>query len=338
MEPFMSGDARRLLGGYATGTLTEAERKELYEAALHDPQLFEALADEDVLRQVLEDSTARAQVLRATESPRFTLHGALLEWFSRPKRKLLASLAAALVVAVCVKALMEIRTGTNRQGEPNLIAQAPPAAPSAVRPDRVLELPEQTAAKMPGPPSTRRAKGRSAANSTAAAPPPAAAPTAQSMADAPPQQRDVAQTAVAGDLRLRYTLLLQASGAAPQPVPPQYQFSDSDQVLIRFESEQSGWLVAQNPAGVNAVVQQIGPDQPVVYRVKAPAGETSRVVEVMLSRSAPTVTQTRAFRAYSDTAARFQVPERAQGTSAVVSPSTPPDTLALRIVIDRKKD
>lgn len=62
-------EAERLLGGYATGTLTEAERAELFAAALHHQALFDALADEEALRELLADPAARAQVLAALAAP-----------------------------------------------------------------------------------------------------------------------------------------------------------------------------------------------------------------------------------------------------------------------------
>ena len=62
----MSGeDIRKLLGGYATGTLSADEQKALFEAALHDEKLFAALADEHALREMLDDPKNRAAVLRA---------------------------------------------------------------------------------------------------------------------------------------------------------------------------------------------------------------------------------------------------------------------------------
>ncbi len=36
-------EIRRLLGGYATNTLTDGERTALFEAALEDQELFDAL-------------------------------------------------------------------------------------------------------------------------------------------------------------------------------------------------------------------------------------------------------------------------------------------------------
>src|SRR5689334_11345277 len=64
----MNEDLKKLLGGYATGTLTEAEQKALFEAALQDQELFEALADEQPLRDMLDDPSHRAAVLAALDS------------------------------------------------------------------------------------------------------------------------------------------------------------------------------------------------------------------------------------------------------------------------------
>jgi hypothetical protein len=53
----------QLLGGYATNTLTEEERRRLFEAALQDQEIFNALADEEVLRQLLSDPKVRKRLL-----------------------------------------------------------------------------------------------------------------------------------------------------------------------------------------------------------------------------------------------------------------------------------
>jgi hypothetical protein len=60
---------RTLLGGYATNTLTESERKMLFEAALEDQELFNALHDEDALRDLLADPASRDAIRRALEEP-----------------------------------------------------------------------------------------------------------------------------------------------------------------------------------------------------------------------------------------------------------------------------
>lgn len=58
-------EAEKLLGGYATGTLTEEERRALFEAALEHQDVFDSLADEEALRELLADPAARAHVLVA---------------------------------------------------------------------------------------------------------------------------------------------------------------------------------------------------------------------------------------------------------------------------------
>jgi len=59
---------QKLLGGYATGTLTPEERQALFAAALDDQELFDALAREQSLRDLLRDPAAKAQVLIALDT------------------------------------------------------------------------------------------------------------------------------------------------------------------------------------------------------------------------------------------------------------------------------
>lgn len=58
-------DVRKLLGGYPTGTLTDAERKALFEAAMEDQSLFDAIADDGVLKELLDDPQVRTYLLAA---------------------------------------------------------------------------------------------------------------------------------------------------------------------------------------------------------------------------------------------------------------------------------
>ena len=57
----------KLLGGYATGTLTAGEMAALMQAALRDQALFDVLMDEEALRETLADPATRAALLRALE-------------------------------------------------------------------------------------------------------------------------------------------------------------------------------------------------------------------------------------------------------------------------------
>src|SRR5262245_11680547 len=60
-------EIHKLLGGYATDTLTNAERKALFEAAMEDQHLFDALAAEQPLRELLQDDQARRELLTALQ-------------------------------------------------------------------------------------------------------------------------------------------------------------------------------------------------------------------------------------------------------------------------------
>lgn len=106
----MSEDGlEKLLGGYATDTLTESERTALLTAALHDQMLFDALADEQALKELLLDPAARQRILAALESqpaatpiaqqPGFR---SIIEWLHRPANLALSGGLATAALAVVV--------------------------------------------------------------------------------------------------------------------------------------------------------------------------------------------------------------------------------------------
>lgn len=103
----MTDDVRKLLGGYSTGTLSEPEKKALYEAALEDPALFEALADEQALKELLDDPGARAQVLQALETRPFSMGRVVREWLERPTSKALVATAVVLVAFISFRVLQD---------------------------------------------------------------------------------------------------------------------------------------------------------------------------------------------------------------------------------------
>ncbi|HTC88034.1 MAG TPA: DUF4384 domain-containing protein [Bryobacteraceae bacterium] len=61
-------EIRKLLGGYATNALSADERRILFQAALEDQELFNALQDEDSLRELLADPVTRDEVRRVLEA------------------------------------------------------------------------------------------------------------------------------------------------------------------------------------------------------------------------------------------------------------------------------
>jgi hypothetical protein len=130
-------DIEKLLGGYATDTLTEQERKDLFAAALRDQTLFNALADEHALKEVLDDPRARRLLIDALKkktTQRYWLEN-FLAWLRRPPSWALAGSVAVALVAVTLVIRL---TGT--LPEPPMIADskapvasspAPPSVPKA---------------------------------------------------------------------------------------------------------------------------------------------------------------------------------------------------------------
>ncbi|TLY22778.1 MAG: hypothetical protein E6K66_07655, partial [Nitrospirae bacterium] len=80
-------DLEKLLGGFATDTLTSEEKQTLYAAALQDQQLFNALADEQALKELLADPDVRRRLLASLEQKSASGAGgslSWLDWFRRP--------------------------------------------------------------------------------------------------------------------------------------------------------------------------------------------------------------------------------------------------------------
>jgi hypothetical protein len=132
-------DIKKLLGGYATGTLTAEERQTLFTAALEDQELFDALAREQSLRDLLRDPAARAELLSALDTPAGRT-GGFWQWLRRP---VVAGLATAGVAAITVVAVWQgTRVAPLKLAEPVIVADlkrpeplpalssAPPAAPA----------------------------------------------------------------------------------------------------------------------------------------------------------------------------------------------------------------
>ena len=96
----ISEQMRRLLAGYATNTLTEAERKALLQASLEDQELFNALHAEQALKDLLDDPASRAEIRQALDRAAPDPPPA---WWTRwPTWTAVAAAVAAAVVVVTV--------------------------------------------------------------------------------------------------------------------------------------------------------------------------------------------------------------------------------------------
>lgn len=166
-------EIEKLLGGYATGTLTGEERDALFAAALEDQVLFDLLAREEPLRELLEDPVAKARLRRALEESAVPWYRAWL----RP------ALLGALVAGMAVVAVVVERQAARRPGVA-ILARAPrPVLPVPV-PSPVPQALEKREVPQPGRPVEAKPADLQAVATSVASdrPPPVPAPPSASPA------------------------------------------------------------------------------------------------------------------------------------------------------------
>ena len=132
-------EAAKLLGGYATGTLSEAERQALFAAALDRQELFDALMDEEALRELLSDSVVKAQLIAAlsrTASPK------VIPFWRRPG---LMGAAAGLIVAATA-GLAYLRSPEKAPPPLQAFAKSSPSEAAAVPPATQARAKQKVAA------------------------------------------------------------------------------------------------------------------------------------------------------------------------------------------------
>lgn len=96
-------DLEKLFGGFAADTLTPEERRQLFTAAMQDQQLFNTLADEQALKELLTDPAIRRRMLQSLKHTTPASAGesaSWLDWFRRPANLTLAGGLATAVFAV----------------------------------------------------------------------------------------------------------------------------------------------------------------------------------------------------------------------------------------------
>jgi hypothetical protein len=129
-------ELEKLLGGFAADTLTPEEKKALYAAALQDQQLFNALADEQALKELLTDPAVRRRLLQALQPTGTSGAGgslSWLEWFRRPAGLAFAGGLAAAVFAVVLGT--KIYTDSLKHTAQSVATEeAKPAAPPTPEP------------------------------------------------------------------------------------------------------------------------------------------------------------------------------------------------------------
>ena len=129
-------DLEKLLGGFAADTLTPEEKQVLYTAALQDQQLFNALADEQALKELLSEPDVRRRLLTSLEQKRASGAGgslSWLDWFRRPAGLAFAGGLAAAALAV-VLGIRIYQDSLKQTAQSVATEDAKPASPSVPMP------------------------------------------------------------------------------------------------------------------------------------------------------------------------------------------------------------
>lgn len=198
-------DLEKLLGGYATGTLTAEERQALYEAALEDQRLFDALSREEALRSLLSDPAARARLLAALDRQPEPWYR--FAWLSMPVR----ALAATAALAICMVAGYRAWHSRSHPAATEVAVLRPATRPPAP-PMITLDGPASIAA--PVAKKLQPVARDFASNAAAVRPSPA-----RSRALEPPQPKVGAVAGIAGNLRASGPLAEPSAPPAPAAAP-----------------------------------------------------------------------------------------------------------------------
>jgi hypothetical protein len=146
-------EIRKLLGGYATNTLTEGERAALFEAALDDQDLFDALENEDALRELLADPVSREQIRQALEP--VAAERRRTAWMLQPWLIGTAGVTVAAVIAIAVVTWHREPAATS---VPRQLAQSQiESKPEAPQPTPAVPVPERKRAARLAAPSAELA-------------------------------------------------------------------------------------------------------------------------------------------------------------------------------------
>jgi Domain of unknown function (DUF4384) len=209
-------EIRTLLAGYATNTLSETERQALFEAALEDQELFDALNKEQPLKELLADPISRAQVRQALETP------PPAPWWSGWWTWTAA--ASAIAAAVLMVAVTRSHAPEPSQQYASLPAAKPvtgqPAVQPAVQPADKLE------------------------SGAKAVPQPAAQPKARVALDSERRQTVRARPSGSANVRKDEAQSIAAPVAPPAPAPP--VLTTSQQVQVEAQSPSLSQVPSQS--------------------------------------------------------------------------------------------
>ncbi|MBV9743070.1 MAG: hypothetical protein JO099_04855 [Acidobacteriia bacterium] len=241
-------EAEKLLGGYATGTLTAEEREALFQAALEHQEIFDALAGEEPLRAALQDPTVRARLLVALED-------APKPWYYRDVHSgIIAATAATILIVTFAVRFWPVKVA------PPIDVVARPELPQPTKSALPTELPTDVAARRPTPklpkapvigampgsagatPAVRAAVEKLLAEQSSTPLPPAA-PVALARNTVAPRAMAFSRLVSAPvATSLRSTVLKKLPNGEFAPVDANQDLEATDETVTRFVPSERGYL------------------------------------------------------------------------------------------------
>ncbi len=160
-------EIRKLLGGYATNTLTESERSALFEAALDDQDLFNALQDEQALKELLADPASRQAIRHALEQS-LSQPNALAWWSTSTRWMWGGAIAAAVATLLIVAVIQRHRPQPEPARRVEVASNQKPAKQEQAKPLLDQEVPKepQKSPKAQPPPAPLNARAADANGKT----------------------------------------------------------------------------------------------------------------------------------------------------------------------------
>lgn len=261
----MSHELEKLLGGFASDTLTAEEKQQLYKVALTDQQSFNALADEQALKELLTDPVVRRrllQALQATHEERTGGSSSWLDWFRRPSGLAWAGGLAGAVLAVVLgtriyqESLRQESQLTAKEETIGPTASPPVPAPSQLPPPPTNE--PQATSEPKSPSSLPPMKEALTDKTSDRVPPTHTAPVErrarQSRHDAPASQAeaDTVPNKAESVTNLLHTSTDESSPSAHQPTVSAAAPSQPASPSLQDQSEVDSAVPSQERASLSA--------------------------------------------------------------------------------------
>jgi hypothetical protein len=225
-------DARKLIGGYATGNLADEERKALFAAALSEQELFDELVKEQALKELLDDPQARQRLLDELRPSKGRISNTLAAWRW--------AAAGSMALATVTIAVVMMRVPSRPSAAPVLTAArqpahapAPSSAPAAPPPELLRDSVRQMAREN-SPPAEKKV-----------APAPAAVALAEPV-DAMAKAKMANQLAADTRGGLRYRILRRDADGIFAEAADETVFASGDAVRVRVEPPAGGILSLSN--------------------------------------------------------------------------------------------